>query len=67
MMSCIEVWPEFGPKSNTYVLFDPGFPPSVTVKQQYRLLGNSLNVHVVSELLRCLFQVPVCNVNSSDH
>ncbi|XP_078366241.1 tRNA (cytosine(38)-C(5))-methyltransferase-like isoform X2 [Oculina patagonica] len=32
------------------------FPPSLSVKQQYRLLGNSLNVHVVSELLNCLFQ-----------
>ncbi|XP_020621439.1 tRNA (cytosine-5-)-methyltransferase-like isoform X2 [Orbicella faveolata] len=34
------------------------FPTSVSVKQQYRLLGNSLNVHVVSELLNCLFQSP---------
>lgn len=34
------------------------FPSSVSVKQQYRLLGNSLNVHVVTELLNCLFQSP---------
>lgn len=34
------------------------FPPSISVKQQYRLLGNSLNVHVVSELMNCLFQSP---------
>jgi len=34
------------------------FPPTVSVKQQYRLLGNSLNVYVVSELLNCLFQSP---------
>lgn len=34
------------------------FPPTVSIKQQYRLLGNSLNVHVVSELMNCLFQSP---------
>lgn len=40
-----------------YSMF-PGFPASVSVKQRYRLLGNSLNVHVVSESLNCLFQSP---------
>lgn len=30
------------------------FPPSVTTKQAYRLLGNSISVHVVSLLLRHL-------------
>lgn len=34
------------------------FPASVSVKQKYRLLGNSLNVHVVSELMNCLLQSP---------
>ncbi|XP_022790094.1 tRNA (cytosine(38)-C(5))-methyltransferase-like [Stylophora pistillata] len=33
-------------------------PSSLSVKQQYRLLGNSLNVLVVSELLNCLFHAP---------
>lgn len=31
-----------------------GFPEKTTVKQRYRLLGNSLNVHVVSKLLTVL-------------
>ncbi|NXN30599.1 TRDMT methyltransferase, partial [Nycticryphes semicollaris] len=31
-----------------------GFPDKVTVKQCYRLLGNSLNVHVVAELISLL-------------
>ncbi|XP_031224908.1 tRNA (cytosine(38)-C(5))-methyltransferase isoform X2 [Mastomys coucha] len=31
-----------------------GFPEKTTVKQRYRLLGNSLNVHVVAELLTVL-------------
>lgn len=30
------------------------FPPQVTIPQQYRLLGNSLNVRVVSLILRHL-------------
>jgi site-specific DNA-cytosine methylase len=30
------------------------FPPGVTTKQAYRLLGNSISVHVVSLLLRHL-------------
>lgn len=33
-------------------------PSSLSLKQQYRLLGNSLNVLVVSELLNCLFHAP---------
>ena len=40
------------------VAFLSGFPASVSVKQKYRLLGNSLNVHVVSELMNCLLQSP---------
>ncbi|KAF6133458.1 tRNA aspartic acid methyltransferase 1 [Phyllostomus discolor] len=31
-----------------------GFPENVTVKQRYRLLGNSLNVCVVAKLIRVL-------------
>uniref|UniRef100_A0A8C6N132 tRNA (cytosine(38)-C(5))-methyltransferase n=1 Tax=Mus spicilegus TaxID=10103 RepID=A0A8C6N132_MUSSI len=31
-----------------------GFPEKTTVKQRYRLLGNSLNVHVVAKLLTVL-------------
>ncbi|NXP06225.1 TRDMT methyltransferase, partial [Thinocorus orbignyianus] len=31
-----------------------GFPDKVTVKQRYRLLGNSLNVHVVAKLISLL-------------
>jgi len=31
------------------------FPPGMTRKQKYRLLGNSLNVFVVSSLLSLLF------------
>lgn len=30
------------------------FPPQVTIPQQYRLLGNSLNVRVVSRILSYL-------------
>ena len=30
------------------------FPPTTTIKQRYRLLGNSLNVHVVSKLIKLL-------------
>ncbi|XP_056656129.1 tRNA (cytosine(38)-C(5))-methyltransferase isoform X2 [Monodelphis domestica] len=30
------------------------FPEKITVKQCYRLLGNSLNVHIVSKLIRIL-------------
>ncbi|XP_054848044.1 tRNA (cytosine(38)-C(5))-methyltransferase isoform X2 [Eublepharis macularius] len=31
-----------------------GFPGNVTMKQRYRLLGNSLNVHVVAKLISVL-------------
>ncbi|NWU65933.1 TRDMT methyltransferase, partial [Pterocles burchelli] len=31
-----------------------GFPDKVTIKQRYRLLGNSLNVHVVAKLISIL-------------
>ncbi|XP_068790757.1 tRNA (cytosine(38)-C(5))-methyltransferase isoform X3 [Struthio camelus] len=31
-----------------------GFPHKVTIKQRYRLLGNSLNVHVVAKLISFL-------------
>ncbi|NWJ04349.1 TRDMT methyltransferase, partial [Crypturellus undulatus] len=31
-----------------------GFPDKVTIKQRYRLLGNSLNVHVVAKLISLL-------------
>ncbi|XP_042331942.1 tRNA (cytosine(38)-C(5))-methyltransferase isoform X2 [Sceloporus undulatus] len=31
-----------------------GFPDKVTTKQQYRLLGNSLNIHVVAKLISLL-------------
>lgn len=31
------------------------FPDNVTIKQSYRLLGNSINVKVISELIKILF------------
>ncbi|NWV73538.1 TRDMT methyltransferase, partial [Dasyornis broadbenti] len=33
-----------------------GFPEKVTIKQCYRLLGNSLNVHVVAKLISILLE-----------
>ncbi|XP_068091655.1 tRNA (cytosine(38)-C(5))-methyltransferase isoform X2 [Hyperolius riggenbachi] len=33
-----------------------GFPEKITTKQRYRLLGNSLNVHVVAKLISILLQ-----------
>ncbi|NWZ94318.1 TRDMT methyltransferase, partial [Nesospiza acunhae] len=33
-----------------------GFPEKVTVKQRYRLLGNSLNIHVVAKLISILLE-----------
>jgi tRNA (cytosine38-C5)-methyltransferase len=33
------------------------FPDSVNEKQRYKLLGNSINVSVVSELIKLMFQV----------
>ena len=37
------------------------FPPGMTRKQKYRLLGNSLNVFVVSCLLSLLFDLNKCD------
>ncbi|XP_075443612.1 tRNA (cytosine(38)-C(5))-methyltransferase isoform X2 [Ascaphus truei] len=34
-----------------------GFPDKITTKQRYRLLGNSLNVHVVANLITILLQL----------
>lgn len=31
------------------------FPPSISRKSQYKLMGNSINVKVVSELVKLLF------------
>nr|XP_010990334.1 tRNA (cytosine(38)-C(5))-methyltransferase isoform X3 [Camelus dromedarius]XP_010990336.1 tRNA (cytosine(38)-C(5))-methyltransferase isoform X3 [Camelus dromedarius]XP_031300487.1 tRNA (cytosine(38)-C(5))-methyltransferase isoform X3 [Camelus dromedarius] len=33
-----------------------GFPEKITVKQRYRLLGNSLNVHIVAKLIKILYE-----------
>ncbi|XP_057589490.1 tRNA (cytosine(38)-C(5))-methyltransferase isoform X2 [Hippopotamus amphibius kiboko] len=47
----------FTPKEIANLLgFPPefGFPENTTVKQCYRLLGNSLNVHVVAKLIKIL-------------
>lgn len=33
-----------------------GFPDKITTKQRYRLLGNSLNVHIVAKLIVLLLQ-----------
>ncbi|XP_075408565.1 tRNA (cytosine(38)-C(5))-methyltransferase isoform X2 [Tenrec ecaudatus] len=49
----------FTPKEIANLLgFPPefGFPENVTVKQRYRLLGNSLNVHIVAKLIKILFE-----------
>lgn len=32
------------------------FPETITIKQKYRTLGNSINVKLVSELMRYLFK-----------
>ncbi|XP_014394003.1 PREDICTED: tRNA (cytosine(38)-C(5))-methyltransferase isoform X3 [Myotis brandtii] len=48
----------FTPKEIANLLgFPPefGFPENITVKQRYRLLGNSLNVHVVAKLIKVLY------------
>lgn len=37
---------------------DFGFPDSVTKKQRYKLLGNSLNVKVVAYLIRLMTMEP---------
>ncbi|XP_044784026.1 tRNA (cytosine(38)-C(5))-methyltransferase isoform X3 [Bubalus bubalis] len=47
----------FTPKEIANLLgFPPefGFPEMTTIKQRYRLLGNSLNVHVVAKLIKIL-------------
>ncbi|XP_045870033.1 tRNA (cytosine(38)-C(5))-methyltransferase isoform X2 [Meles meles] len=47
----------FTPKEIANLLGFPsefGFPEKITVKQRYRLLGNSLNVHVVAQLIKIL-------------
>ncbi|XP_060048216.1 tRNA (cytosine(38)-C(5))-methyltransferase isoform X2 [Erinaceus europaeus] len=47
----------FTPKEIANLLgFPPefGFPEKIGVKQRYRLLGNSLNVHVVAKLIKIL-------------
>uniref|UniRef100_A0A2K6EHG2 tRNA (cytosine(38)-C(5))-methyltransferase n=1 Tax=Propithecus coquereli TaxID=379532 RepID=A0A2K6EHG2_PROCO len=49
----------FTPKEIANLLgFPPefGFPEKITVKQRYRLLGNSLNVHVVAKLIKILYE-----------
>ncbi|XP_056375151.1 tRNA (cytosine(38)-C(5))-methyltransferase isoform X2 [Hyla sarda] len=35
-----------------------GFPDKITTKQRYRLLGNSLNVHIVAKLIALMLQAP---------
>ena len=32
------------------------FPPSLSIRQQYKLIGNGISVHVVAKLLGCLFK-----------
>ncbi|XP_015113483.1 tRNA (cytosine-5-)-methyltransferase [Diachasma alloeum] len=47
----------FTPKEVSRLMSFPedfSFPNSITDKQKYRLLGNSINVHVVSQLIRVL-------------
>ncbi|XP_004860027.1 tRNA (cytosine(38)-C(5))-methyltransferase isoform X1 [Heterocephalus glaber] len=49
----------FTPKEIANLLgFPPefGFPKKITMKQCYRLLGNSLNVHVVAKLIKILYE-----------
>ncbi|XP_023561203.1 tRNA (cytosine(38)-C(5))-methyltransferase isoform X1 [Octodon degus] len=49
----------FTPKEIANLLgFPPefGFPKKITTKQCYRLLGNSLNVHVVAKLIKILYE-----------
>ncbi|XP_011222478.1 tRNA (cytosine(38)-C(5))-methyltransferase isoform X2 [Ailuropoda melanoleuca] len=48
----------FTPKEIANLLGFPsefGFPEKITVKQRYRLLGNSLNVRVVAKLIKILY------------
>lgn len=47
----------FTPKEISRLMCFPekfNFPPSITTKQRYRLLGNSINIKVVSLLIRLL-------------
>lgn len=44
----------FYPGLNSVSVYFAAFPESVSTKQQYRLLGNSLNVVVVAKLLQLL-------------
>ncbi|KAM5235784.1 tRNA (cytosine(38)-C(5))-methyltransferase isoform 4-T4 [Ctenodactylus gundi] len=49
----------FTPKEIANLLGFPsqfGFPEKITMKQCYRLLGNSLNVHVVAKLIKILHE-----------
>jgi len=49
----------FTPKEIANLLGFPsdfGFPEKITVKQRYRLLGNSLNVHIVAKLIKILYE-----------
>jgi len=41
------------------------FPATVSRKQQYKLLGNSLNVHVVAALISYMWQEPTTTASSS--
>lgn len=43
------------------------FPKITTTKQRYRLLGNSINVHVVSELIKILFDVSCNAIDLNKH
>lgn len=43
------------------------FPKVTTTKQRYRLLGNSINVHVVSELIKILFDVSCNAIDLNKH
>lgn len=52
----------FTPKEVARLMSFPesfSFPPDVTNKQRYRLLGNSINVAVVAELIKLLFCINV--------
>ncbi|XP_066441903.1 tRNA (cytosine(38)-C(5))-methyltransferase isoform X2 [Eleutherodactylus coqui] len=42
-----------------------GFPDEITTKQRYRLLGNSLNVHLVAKLIALMLRSPRSNSQNS--
>ncbi|GBL97366.1 tRNA (cytosine(38)-C(5))-methyltransferase [Araneus ventricosus] len=51
----------FTPKEVANIMFFPNyfsFPSEVSVKQMYKSLGNSINVYVVTCLMKLLFQKP---------